>query len=987
MAEVTVYRIQFLVNNPYGTYVAGDKLDVRVETTELTVNLDGFNIIHTPGVHTYLNGIQIYSGPQVVFANSIVSLEYFKPNICIGTSLFVPANNPYSQFPYLTYATEANSPSCSITPITCDLIVVGTPIVTPTSDDVTSDGEITINATSSAAIQYNLGSDFLYGSGQVGGTFSGLAFGFYRVYIRDAKNCAANVYVEVPVTDTYGVLYQNNYFDKLTGLATKIEILERGYAGSPIEYKSGGVPILVTMRGEGQGKFTGLLPVQADISLISETNQQYIDLYTNDPDKYRVKYYKETGTETLLMEDSGDILMENSGSLLTESLAGLNLKYYGKLLPFLYQEDYAATPYEIKVTASDGLAELKDFSFLQKDGLRFQGSMSLIKIIAYCLSYTKLDLPIRVACNLYADGMDITADDDPLDQAYLDVECFYLQDKDAKLSDILFAILKPFGARMVQWDGYWNIVRVEEMAALYDYREFDKDGNYVSNGAFDPVLNVDYPNGVGDVLFAGIPNLELQNGYGRIMVTYNLGLDDNILKNGDFELVTRYETTSDDYVPVLNKQGWAFVNGNYPLQEGYEVIEDNNAAWAFYNPDTTIQGLGNAYILSDSYPIKMGVGNRLKISLRCKVDAPNQFPPRYIAIRMMVKYGDLYLVGDGTWVATENILTFFANKLNQYDTYEVVAQQPDSGTPLDGMDLTVRVYHAHAYYTDFNSTTTLREFDTENLPEGYRVTYKDPTATASSGEYVYYYDLLVNTDPESGLTLIAPDDYGAGNGFKKWVLVDYLAINDPQANFAIDFVKMQFQYNGADPIKEIVRTATAEPRNKLELKEELIIGSSAEFITTEGNIYFDYGRILYGEQPRVSLIRTNVLSYDLVYKGWLKDSTGLIAWNDWKRDDVNESEQLHNIFLKSNVNQYKRSWRLLRGSFVSKTSLIGMLNSFKEVNDSNRLYVPVSLSLDDKMNTASYEILEIIPNEGGSDGSGVADFSSEFTNEFGSDFN
>lgn len=965
MAEVTIYRIQFLQNNPYGTYVTNDVLEVKVETTQLIPNND-FNTVFSVGVKVYKNGIQVFSGPQILPVAGYVSAQFFNPQICVVISifsygLFTPASRIYQQFPYLSYVTVP-SELCGLSPVTCDLIVVGSPDVIPASNNTASDGSITLTTQSTFSVQYNIGSDFVYGFGQTSPTFTGLSKGFYRIYIRDLINCSANVYVEVPSVDSYGLKYYLTYFETMTGFETKIEILEREYLGLSTEYKAGDSPIILRMRGEGQDKFTSVLPIQADLTLISETQQEYINLYTNDPDKYRVKYYKDTGS-------------------------GFNLKFIGRLLPFLYQEDYAYHPYQINVTASDGLADLKDFAYLQKDGLNFQGRIKLIKIIAYCLSYTKLDLNIRVAINMYASGMNTTSSDDPLDQAYLDAENFYLKKDTANISDILFEILKPFGARLVQWDGYWNIVRVEEMFGSYDYREFDKSGDYVSNGSFNPVLDVDYPEGNGDVLFTGIPNLELQAGYGRVKVTYDLGLDDNILKNGDFQLVSKYETSTDTYIPALNNQGWSLVNAGYILNEGYEVIEGSNIAYAFYNPLLTVQGLGNAYIMSDTYNVKMGAGNTLKISLRCKVDAPSQFPPRYIAIRMMVEYGGLYLLGDRTWSAFENTFSFFAEKLNEYDTYEITASQPNTGTPLNGMDLKVRVYHAHAYHSDFNSLVTLKAFDTIDLSDNYRITYKDPLASSSSGDYVYYYELIQNTEPENGLILLQPDDYGAGNGNRKWVLVDYLSINEPQANFAIDFVKIQFQYNGIDPLKEIVRTATAEDRNKLELDETVIIGSSAQTVATEGNVYFEYPALLYGEKPRVNILRTNVLSYDLVYKGWLSNSNATTAWDNWTRDGVAESELLHNIFLKSNVAQYKRSWRLLRGSMVSTVSLIGMLNSFREVNDSNRLYIPVSLSLDDRFNTVSFEILELIPTSGGSDGSGAGSYSSGFTTGFGPDFN
>jgi hypothetical protein len=39
--------------------------------------------------------------------------------------------------------------------------------------------------------------------------------------------------------------------------------------------------------------------------------------------------------------------------------------------------------------------------------------------------------------------------------------------------------------------------------------------------------------------------------------------------------------------------------------------------------------------------------------------------------------------------------------------------------------------------------------------------------------------------------------------------------------------------------------------------------------------------------------------------------------------------------------------------------MITPLNSFKEVNDSNRIYIPMSLSLNDRRSTAECELVEI----------------------------
>src|SRR5690606_3402998 len=103
-------------------------------------------------------------------------------------------------------------------------------------------------------------------------------------------------------------------------------------------------------------------------------------------------------------------------------------------------------------------------------------------LIAYILKKTGLNLNIRVGINLYAVGMDTTDADDPLDQAYVDCDTYYINTNDPTLDYVLRQILESFGACIIQEFGVWNIVRVEERVGEYDYREFNADGDYVGNG-------------------------------------------------------------------------------------------------------------------------------------------------------------------------------------------------------------------------------------------------------------------------------------------------------------------------------------------------------------------------------------------------------------------------------------------------------------------------------------------------------------------------
>ena len=203
---------------------------------------------------------------------------------------------------------------------------------------------------------------------------------------------------------------------------------------------------------------------------------------------------------------------------------------------------------------------------------------------------------------------------------------------------------------------------------------------------------------------------------------------------------------------------------------------------------------------------------------------------------------------------------------------------------------------------------------------------------------------------------------------------------------AIDFIKIEYLSGGEAPFDSIIRTAKGEANNKAIFEKDLIFGSASNLISTE--VYFDYGipktifEIALKTVPSTITISTvNILSSSLIYAGQITDSAG-DGFEYWTRDGVAESEKLHGIFLKQYAAQYKRSWRLLRGSIRNNNSFFGLLNVIEESN--GLLYLPISLTLDDKNCMTSGEFLELVVGDIGSDGTAEAPFNSGFTTGFGS---
>jgi len=990
MAEVQLYRIQFLQNNVAGLYIAGEVLDVYIDDT-LTVNnplVPGSNSAFQTGIgaiKVYRNGSLIGNGPLIDLLPGRTSIQVFSPVICVSTSLVVQQLT--SIFPYAWYYTVPDHPSCAFNSPTCDLIMNGPPEVIPASGEGVADGEITINATSSNTIEYNLGSDFTYGNGQSSGTFSNLLPGQYRIFVRDDKSCAFNVLVDVGVDNTYGVKYRCEYTDFRTGEETRIEILERLYSSTITDVKASDTPIVLQLRGEGNtDKFTPVLSTQADVSLVSETDQAFTTLYTSDPNQYRVKYY-----------------------------TGGSLKYTGKVLPFIWQEDWKAAPYYVNITCTDGLPELKDYYLFQTDGSNFTGTSKLIKIIAFILKKINLGLNIRVAANIYATGMNTTASDDPFDQAYIEYDRFYLAEREPSLDFVLKTILEPFGARLIQWDNKWNIVRVEEMGDTYAWREYDVDGDYVSNGTTNPLVDIDYPVDQG-VMFESFPSVEIQNGYGRMRVNYKLGLKNNLLENGDFRLALKYNDDVKEYVPEIDKSGWSLVTPvDYAVFDNYEIIDNNNVVWSIATGDRikTSTQAGEAYIQSKGYDLKMGADNSLNINIRynMKLFAVNwktlsalSYP--YIRMRIRIKYGSLYLSNSGNWETSETFYNVFIDKVNEYNEIEINANQPDSGTPLSGMNFDIRIYVPTPFYVTHQSVASLQAeetYDSVNLtyklPNGHRVELRDSYigyVSPISYDKIYYYELTETDLATSGYNVVSPTDYNATTNPRKWVLkTERPADVDGVGRyvFSLDKVEMKFLVSGNEPIDTIVRTIPGEKNNRLELEKDLLIGSSGDLIVTQGQVWLQirafFPRLIVDDSPTATRTTINILSSDLIYTGWLRSSTGT-PYDLWARDGIAESERLHGVWLKMASLQYNKSWRLMRATLTSRVQKFGMLSAFRDVNDGNKRYIPVSVSYDDKNNSYQAELLELRgswSDDGGSDGSGTAPFNSAFTTGFGSAYN
>lgn len=139
----------------------------------------------------------------------------------------------------------------------------------------------------------------------------------------------------------------------------------------------------------------------------------------------------------------------------------------------LYKRYEKAPPYvEIELSATDGLAELKDVEFRDADGKLYSGMYSLAALIKLALRTVNIGLDFVVQVNTY-ETTGMTDQVNVIDKIYAQAEAF--TDVDAKPDErkvltcweVIEEILKPFNCKFHQENNNYHIVNY-----------FEKNSNY-----------------------------------------------------------------------------------------------------------------------------------------------------------------------------------------------------------------------------------------------------------------------------------------------------------------------------------------------------------------------------------------------------------------------------------------------------------------------------------------------------------------------------
>lgn len=223
----------------------------------------------------------------------------------------------------------------------------------------------------------------------------------------------------------YGTKYTFR-FEATHDVTYEVRLLENGFSGTAIRRPLGGAPVL-HMQESDPFRATSL-----DLVLECQSDGEYVDLYTYDPRKYKVELRRLNSNNVWVLIWVGFIATE------------------------LYSEPDIAPPYDVKVTATDGLGVLKEYDF--QTGF---GGRTVREQLQGLLAKTGLTLDLYTISQLREYGETAM---DFLDEVKVDMD--YMEGKNCY--EVLGEMLTTMRCVVTQWHGSWVIIRETDVIIQSD---------------------------------------------------------------------------------------------------------------------------------------------------------------------------------------------------------------------------------------------------------------------------------------------------------------------------------------------------------------------------------------------------------------------------------------------------------------------------------------------------------------------------------------
>jgi len=280
-----------------------------------------------------------------------------------------------------------------------------------------------------------------------------------------------------------------------------------------------------------------------------------------------------------------EFLIEDEFTYKTELLKGSQIIFEGYIKPDGCQQSFVNDAWYVNIESNDILGALKDLSFVQSNGLRFTGKMSVYDVIKGCLDRTRLSLTINTSIEieyLGYTGANILKD------IYVRSERFIKNQNDIVIMDcneVLTSMLNMFSGVITQQDGQWWIYRPNDLE-LNGYTTFinqDTDTTFTKNlnAVLGSQINNFYPHHCD-----GNQQIEVKGAISAYRLNYQYGFTDGFILNPnlnhDEELVFEDWTT------------------NPSLPEDVEIINNGSLSGLIMKSDLTFPGFTVQEVLTSN---------------------------------------------------------------------------------------------------------------------------------------------------------------------------------------------------------------------------------------------------------------------------------------------------------------------------------------------------------------------------------------------------
>jgi hypothetical protein len=671
--------------------------------------------------------------------------------------------------------------------------------------------------------------------------------------------------------------------------------------------------------------------------------------------------YEVTSAEITNNSSPGTTLTINELSSETEEISGLQLEWIGYVISSNYKEPYIAAKYPVTITATDGLADLNQYDFVDRYGNRFENDIVTMNAIVSILQRTDLGLNIITAVNRLEELMT----DNAFKESKIDPDMFWNDDGPENTSEVLKQILKIFAVRIYQRKGKWIIQTIEEAVHEFSAQEFDQLGVFIQTVAIGDIMPITNPVLQLEGVFKERDQvLEIIPSYGNLFFTHALIQNPSLVKSYSFEEIDIYATP--DGVTVF--KNWNVNIGDAPGAEyGIKETKSFEGDFNFFYkiPVIPYTAPGYTLVLTSTeglieYSAEDYFEFRFDYATIMGTTSSTGKPrfPFWIRMKWSVRVGNYYFDEiTGTWTTTKKYNDLYIEDFNDPQNYKIVGQmRAVTELSVEAFQVEFVLYDGQVF--DFtiapndDDYAELEAIPTAALPVGYRIKGR-VTGLAGRGSGInvtyYYYQLSTEDSVSENVQTRRPNDYDFDDNPVTWVLQEEVLERRARPRSG-DFLKYLSQPTPELPVKYqyldnvVLRSLPGgnEPPETITIKKvnnvNIKINFEDEFLLNDIDI-------------------ETINNSERIYKNFFKRLDGSPT-QIWERTYRAGTGKLMDLYSNDFLSQYKTPGNKLTGSMLV-TNHITYGTVMRELFDDNKLYMFMSMELHDREYSINFDLAEL----------------------------